>query len=73
MLSSEVFPGWESSEALWSNVAEVLFRKEDSLSPQGRSAFRLMLQRVSSLEKRDEVPTLVQLERKIRRVLTRSR
>jgi len=73
MLSSEIFPGWEPSEALWSNVAEVLFRKEDSLSPQGRSAFRLMLQRVSSLEKRDEVPTLVQLERKIRRVLTRSR
>jgi len=72
MLSSEVFPGWESGPHLWSNVAEVLSSR-DVLSPQGRDAFRLMLQRVSSLEKRDEVPTLVQLERKIRRALARGR
>jgi len=73
ILAHEVFPGWEPSVALWSNVAEVLLRKEDSLSPQGRSMLRLMLQRVSSLERRDEVPTLVQLERKIRRALVRDR
>lgn len=73
ILSQELFPDWEISEPLWPNVAEMLLRKEDSLSPQGRSLLRLMLQRVSFLEKRNEVPTLVQLERKIRRVLTRSR
>lgn len=73
ILTQEVFPGWEPQVYLWANVAETLLEREGDLSPQGRDALRLMLQRVSSLEKRDEVPTLVQLERKIRRVLTRSR
>jgi len=73
MLTSQVFPGWEPGVYLWANVAELVLREEETLSPQGRGLLRLMLQRVSSLEKRDEVPTLVQLERKIRRVLARDR
>lgn len=72
ILTQQVFPGWNPSTFLWANVAEVLI-SDDSLSPQGRGLLRLMLQRVSSLEKKDEVPTLVQLERKIRRVLARDR
>lgn len=73
ILTQEVFPGWEAGEHLWANVVEALLLKEGDLEPQGRNMLRLMLQRVSSLEKRDEVPTLVQLERKIRRVLARDR
>lgn len=73
ILASQVFPGWEPEVYLWANVAELLLENKDTLSPQGRVQLRLMLQRVSSLPKRNEVPTLVQLERKIRRVLTRSR
>jgi len=73
MLTQQVFPGWEVGTPLWANVAEIFSENRETLSPQGRIAYRLMLQRVSSLEKRDEVPTLVQLERKIRRVLARSR
>lgn len=73
ILSQKVFPGWETGPHLWGNVAEVLSSSEMFLSPQERGMYHLMLQRVSSLEKRDEVPTLVQLERKIRRVLSRSR
>jgi len=73
ILSQSVFPGWESGPHLWGNVAELLSSSENTLSPQGRADLRLMLHRVSSLEKRDQVPTLVQLERKIRRVLSRSR
>jgi len=73
MLTQMLFPGWEVGTPLWANVAEILSENRQTLEPQGRIAYRLMLQRVSSLEKRDEVPTLVQLERKIRRVLARSR
>jgi hypothetical protein len=72
ILSQQVYPGWEPGVHLWGNVAELL-SEEMSLSPQGRAMYRLMLQRVSSVERRDEVPTLVQLERKIRRVLSRNR
>jgi len=72
ILSQQVYPGWESGPHLWGNVAELLSREMLS-SPQGSTMYRLMLQRVSSVERRDEVPTLVQLERKIRRVLARSR
>jgi len=72
-LASQVFPGWEPEVYLWANAAELLLENKDTLSPPERVKLRLMLQRVSSLPKRDEVPTLVQLERKIRRVLSRSR
>jgi len=68
-----VFPGWESSVYLWANAVELLLENKDSLDREEQVKLRLMLQRVSSLPKRDEVPTLVQLERKIRRVLARGR
>lgn len=68
---AELLPGWESSELIWNNLPEVaLFQ---GMSQETSHKLRLMLQRTSYVETRKEVSTLVELERKIRRLLARSR
>jgi hypothetical protein len=69
---SELLPGWESwGPAIWPNLTEIA--PERDMSPSIRRKYHSFLQRNSSVETRSETPTLVVLERKIRRVLSRSR
>jgi len=69
---SDLLPGWESwGPAIWPNVVEIA--PERDISPSTRVKLTHLLQRNSSVETRKESPTLVVLERKIRRVLSRSR
>lgn len=68
----ELLPGWESwGVSIWPNAVAIGLERE--LSPQLRTKFTSLLQRNSLVESRVEAPTLVVLERKIRRVLSRSR
>jgi hypothetical protein len=59
-------------EAVAGNLSEVALSR-DKLPPKVAAEFRLMLQRTSYLEKRQEASTLVVLERKIRRAIARGR
>jgi hypothetical protein len=70
-LVSDYLPGWESWEdVIWPNLHQVILEKG---VPGARAAeFRSMLQRISSVEKLSETPTLVLLERKIRSAIARS-
>lgn len=72
-LSDQFFPGWNLGIPLLGNVHELALERGVSSVSTSHIKTALVFKRVSYLEKRDEVPTLVQLERKIRRVLSRSR
>jgi hypothetical protein len=71
-VTARLLPGWESGEWIWPNLPEV-FRLRNETPPATSALLRLMLRSTSYTERRSEASTLVQLERKVRRALTRSR
>jgi len=71
-VTQRLLPGWESGEWIWPNLPEVARLKAD-VPLETSEKLRLMLRRSSYTERRSEVSTLVVLERKARRVQSRSR
>jgi len=67
-----LLPGWESGEWIWPNLPEIV-RLRSETPRETSEKLRLMLRRSSYTERHSEVSTLVVLERKARRVLSRSR
>jgi hypothetical protein len=65
-------PGWSGDhwgEELWPNILEIARLRGNN--PETEAEFAAMLRSSSSLERAKDVPTLVQWERKIRRILTK--
>lgn len=65
-------PGWSGDrwgEELWPNILEAA--RFHGNSPETETEFQAMLRSSSSVERRTDVPTLVQWERRIRRILTK--
>jgi hypothetical protein len=71
-VTASLLPGWESGEWIWPNLSEVARLRTD-VTPETARQLRLMLRSTSYTERRTEASTLVRLERKVRRALTRSR
>jgi hypothetical protein len=65
-------PGWSGDhwgEEVWYNILEVARSRGND--PESEAEFAEMLRSFSSIERSKDVPTLVQWERRIRRILTK--